>query len=504
MAFPLLRRAVLPQEVLLVCLIFLPYLTNGGKLSRVLGVVYPRLLESRSEDGNKVIRIAEDITLNLQKSSLLGKEFLLRAYQGDIMEHNYLDGQMLEENLYHDSRALASVIVSDDDGLKVEGIISPQQGIKPLSSREGMRPGNNPHVLFALAPETYQHDTNTSSRPVSSYISQRNSVPQGPLLNVTLELIIIVDSYFRKQFSTKDEMLQYLIISLNSVNLRYLTVSDPEVEIKLLAVEVCNHKLEEEFLVRSGKNRVDGLDTLLKLRRYVKWNQKKYQEYDAVYLITGLDMGFLGSRGWESGQLGIAFIGSVCATDKVGMGEDKARTFAGIRVMAHELGHILGCPHDGYQYTGYSSKACPWYDGFMMTYLSNSSNSMKFSKCCNAAMTRLARSGQGWCLTETNAQRRIKKLFYTSELPGKVLNRNEVCKLAFPDVEGIRFATDDGMARCYARCYAPGLNKTLRTLLPDHSRCNETSVEGIESRHKVCINGGCRTMRDRYPVEPVK
>ncbi|XP_075532049.1 venom metalloproteinase antarease-like TserMP_B [Dermacentor variabilis] len=419
------------------------------------------------------------------------------------MEHNYLDGQMLEENLYHDSRAFASVIVSEDDGLKVEGIISPQEGIKPLSSREGMRPGNNPHVLFALSTETFQDDTKTSIRPVSSYISQRNSAPQGPLRNVTLELIIIVDSYFRKQFSTKDEMLQYLIISLNSVNVRYLTVSDPEVEIKLRAVEVCNHKVEEEFLVRRGRNRVDGLDTLIKLQRYVRRNYQKYKEYDAVYLITGLDMGYVGNKGWESGQKGIAFIGSVCATDKVGMGEDKARTFSGIRVMAHELGHILGCPHDGYQYTGYSSKACPWYDGFMMTYLSNSSNSMKFSKCCNAAMTRLARSGQGRCLSQTNAERKIKKSYYTNELPGKVLSRDEVCQLAFPDVRDIHFATDEGVARCYTRCSAPGLNKTLRTLLPDHSRCNETSVEGIESRHKVCVNGGCRTVRSRYPVEPV-
>ncbi|XP_070383426.1 venom metalloproteinase BumaMPs1-like [Dermacentor albipictus] len=504
MAFHLLRWAVLSQEVLLVCLFFLPYLTNGGKLSRVLGVVYPRLLESRSEDGSKVIRIAEDITLNLQKSSLLGKEFLLRAYQGDIMEHNYLDGEMLEENLYHDSRALASVIVSEDNGLKVEGIISPQQGLKPLSSQKGMRPGNNPHILFALAPGTYQDDTKTSRRPVSSYISQRNPVPQGPLLNVTLELIIIVDSYFRKQFFTKDEMLKYLIISLNSVNIRYLTVSDPEVEIKLRAVEVCNHKLEEEFLVRRGQNRVEGFDTLLKLQRYVKWNHKKYEEYDAVYVITGLDMGYDGVGRWESGQKGMAFIGSVCATDKVGIGEDKAGTFAGVRVMAHELGHILGCPHDGYQYTGFSSKDCPWYDGFMMTSLSNSSNSMKFSRCCNAAMTRLARSGQGWCLRQTNAERKIKKSYYTHELPGKVLNRDQVCQLAFPEVRNIHFATDEGVARCYTRCSAPGLNKTLRTLLPDHSRCNETSVEGIESRHKVCVNGGCRTIRSRYPVEPVK
>ncbi|XP_049511256.1 metalloprotease mig-17-like [Dermacentor silvarum] len=123
------------------------------------------------------------------------------------------------------------------------------------------------------------------------------------------------------------------------------------------------------------------------------------------------------------------------------MGEDKAGTFVGTRIMTHELGHTLGCPHDGYQYTGFSSKDCPWYDGFLMTYLKNSSNSMKFSTCCNNAITRLARSGQGWCLHEMNAKRRINRMHDTHRLPGEVLKRDEVCKLAFPTVEGIHFAT---------------------------------------------------------------
>ncbi|XP_049511422.1 metalloprotease mig-17-like [Dermacentor silvarum] len=215
-------------------------------------------------------------------------------------------------------------------------------------------------------------------------------------------------------------------------------------------------------------------------------------------------MGYHGFYGWESGQQGIAFIGGVCTIDKMGLGEDKADTFSGVRITAHELGHMLGCPHDGQQYTHFSSKNCPWSDGFMMTSLSNSSRSMKFSTCCNKAISELARSPQGDCLETMNATRRINKKHDTDDLPGDVLTRDDVCRLAFPEAEDIRFVTDNSTARCYADCYSPSLNKTLRTILPDNSRCNETSIEGIQSRQMVCVNGDCRTIRNKYPVEPVK
>ncbi|KAL1451281.1 hypothetical protein MTO96_043883, partial [Rhipicephalus appendiculatus] len=87
--------------------------------SEAIGVVYPHLLEGRNEAGQMVLKVTDDITLNLEKSSVVGEEFLLRTYQGDIMEHNYLDGHLLEENLYHDLNFLASLIVSETDGLTV-------------------------------------------------------------------------------------------------------------------------------------------------------------------------------------------------------------------------------------------------------------------------------------------------------------------------------------------------------------------------------------------------
>ncbi|KAL3223021.1 hypothetical protein MRX96_049877, partial [Rhipicephalus microplus] len=42
-------------------------------------VVYPRMLESRADNGAKVLKISEDITLNLRKSSVFSEEFLIHT-----------------------------------------------------------------------------------------------------------------------------------------------------------------------------------------------------------------------------------------------------------------------------------------------------------------------------------------------------------------------------------------------------------------------------------------
>ncbi|KAL3248780.1 hypothetical protein MRX96_056361 [Rhipicephalus microplus] len=192
-----------------------------------------------------------------------------------------------------------------------------------------------------------------------------------------------------------------------------------------------------------------------------------------------------------------------CTTQKVGIGEDKRGTYGGVRVMTHELGHILGCPHDGEQYGRFSSKKCPWNDGYIMTNIQNSSSNMKFSWCCNDAITNLLVTTRRTCLVIKSAVINITYPDGKRKLPGEVLTKDQVCQFSFPGIEDIRFAMDNEIARCYASCYSARLGKTLKTLLPDHSRCNETSTEGIESRHKVCVNGGCRTKRYEYPVEPV-
>ncbi|XP_037523843.1 venom metalloproteinase antarease-like TtrivMP_A isoform X2 [Rhipicephalus sanguineus] len=483
------------------------------EMPNTLGIVYPHLIESRNDGGEKIIKVSESITLNLKKSSIVSKEFLLRTYQDDIMEHNYLDGEILEENLYHDSESFSSVIVLHENGLKVEGIVSSKFGIKPMSTEERSADGSIAHAFYELPRDKPNNKAAESNRPLTSVYAPFYPEPKRRPKRVSLELMILVDSYFRWQFDTKNAMLTYLMITINAVNLKYRSVSDPEVEILFRAVEVFNHQVESKFLVRNGSKYIRDRPTLFALQKYVIHNYQLYYTFDALYYITGLDMGYYYFTGFDTDVQGLAFIGGVCTIDKLGMGEDKAGTYSGVRVTAHELGHLLGCPHDQEQYRFFSSKNCSDSDGYIMTYWSNSSRSMKFSECCNRAISELARSPYGDCLETKNATRRINKQLDTTVLPGEVLTRDKVCQLAFPNVTDIQFVTDNGTARCRASCYSEERNITLRTMLPDHSPCNETSVERKQSRQTsgstfmrdmVCVNGDCRTKSSNYPVQPVK
>lgn len=130
----------------------------GTELFTGQTVVFPEIVERRSENGGKILKINQDLTLNLEKSSVVGEEFLLRTYQGHVMQHSYLDGEVLEEGLYHDKKTLASVVISEENGLEVEGILSPTLRIKPLIEEERTAAGKIKHILYEYTDDSELKD----------------------------------------------------------------------------------------------------------------------------------------------------------------------------------------------------------------------------------------------------------------------------------------------------------------------------------------------------------
>ncbi|KAG0410140.1 hypothetical protein HPB47_012750, partial [Ixodes persulcatus] len=113
-------------------------------------LVYPRLLEERGSDGGRVLKINEDITLNLKKSSVLGEEFLLKSYIGDVEKHTYMDGSYLEEDLFHDADAMASLTLSNNGELQVEGMIGPKLRIMPAPEQGRSSEGHAAHMIYEI------------------------------------------------------------------------------------------------------------------------------------------------------------------------------------------------------------------------------------------------------------------------------------------------------------------------------------------------------------------
>ncbi|KAG0410139.1 hypothetical protein HPB47_012749, partial [Ixodes persulcatus] len=202
------------------------------------------------------------------------------------------------------------------------------------------------------------------------------------------ELFVIVDSVFRHQFKTEKDMLKYLWRTFNAVNLRYLSIDHPKVQFRFSGIEILTPAKERFLKFKTNvHNGIDGVQSVYNLKDLVNKYKKDYSAYDIVYMVTGRDM-YVQE---DNSNMGFAFVAAVCGERKVGLGEDKAHTYIGVRVMTHEIGHVMGCPHDGDpgppEFGGPGSRECPFADGYLMSYNTDNLNQFRFSKCCNYLMS---------------------------------------------------------------------------------------------------------------------
>ncbi|CAN7945068.1 unnamed protein product, partial [Ixodes hexagonus] len=82
-------------------------------------LVYPRLLEGRGLNGEKVLKISHDITLNLERTSVFPETLLIRTFEDGSLVNNYVDGHVHNKHMYHDTKKMAAVIVKETDGVHV-------------------------------------------------------------------------------------------------------------------------------------------------------------------------------------------------------------------------------------------------------------------------------------------------------------------------------------------------------------------------------------------------
>ncbi|KAM7306432.1 indolethylamine N-methyltransferase [Ixodes scapularis] len=85
---------------------------------------------------------------------------------------------------------------------------------------------------------------------------------------------------------------------------------------------------------------------------------------------------------------GYGYTGEICGALKVAIAGDKAGTYKGVHVAAHEAAHLLGVVHDGAGppanipgHPGAQRLGCAWEDGYMMSYVDNGPRYSWFSPC---------------------------------------------------------------------------------------------------------------------------
>ncbi|XP_064470829.1 uncharacterized protein LOC135385445 isoform X4 [Ornithodoros turicata] len=262
-------------------------------------VVYPALLDGRNSDPNRVLRIDDDIVLNLKPASVLTKDLSLRVLKDGLETEHIIDARIIQSNLYKDSAHGTSIVMREDSsGLEVKGIVNRHYAIRPSQLQDRSSVGPREHILFKLAEpdkggtvemEELIHLTARSERELPG--GKKDSTPLPAEINP--ELHVVGDAKhvagFRDVYknTTKVAYIEYVCLLLNGVNLIFESMSQPRIHINLVGVTMIEDNNTDIFVMDGSY--VRGRETLeTKFRDFVA--KKTRNTTDMVYLLTGHDV----------------------------------------------------------------------------------------------------------------------------------------------------------------------------------------------------------------------
>ncbi|KAI1285003.1 A disintegrin and metalloproteinase with thrombospondin motifs 16 [Halotydeus destructor] len=274
----------------------------------------------------------------------------------------------------------------------------------------------------------------------SSNRAHRRSKRQSPD-TVWPEVLLVVDydSYLLHGGNSRD-VKRYFISFWNGVDLRYKLLSHPRIRVSLAGMIVAKDRdatpyLERNRLRAPNADAVDAAGALTDMGKYL-YREDRLPTYDLAVVITKLDMcrrRYEGGR-CNRGTAGFAYVGGACVVNKrlekvnsVAIIEDSGG-FSGIIVAAHEVGHLLGCVHDGSPPPSYlggpGATRCPWEDGFIMSDLRHTERGFKWSSCSTEQFKHFLNGETATCLYNYPHENQL----LPRVLPGTMLTLDEQCK----------------------------------------------------------------------------
>ncbi|XP_042149427.1 venom metalloproteinase antarease-like TtrivMP_A [Ixodes scapularis] len=463
-------------------------------------LVYPRLLESRGLNGERILKINEDITLNLERTSVFPEKLVIRTHEDGSLVNNYVDGSEHNKHLYHDTKQMAAVILKDEDGVNVEGLLRHDLRIQPMPDLERSLEGHVAHMLFPVKQRTpYSGDhghppdeLNNVPQDNSTYkvfAEQRDSGTIFPEVHVVLDATTCAAYNYDKK-----EIINYLSVMATAANLRYKSVTNPSVKLTIVAVTLLRENAQP-FLkfYKQSRDMVTFQDTLTEFYTYYQ-KDPEFNNADIYFLLTGLDIVGVATDGTLMRQFsGYAYLSKVCTVFKVGMSEDEPRSYDGVHLFSHEIAHLLGCAHDEDPPDGTmpghpGSQKCPWDDGYIMSYVINFKNHFKFSPCCVESIRFVAKERD--CLYKLNAKNPVKNLI---SLPGFRISPTSFCQFMHPLYRGVHSDKKAGLSDCVQTC------RTAKNRRGGYHSWTHAALDGVpcdkRDPKKACINGKCTLLK---------
>lgn len=360
-------------------------------------LVYPELLESRGVSGEKVLRINGNLTLNLEKASVFSEKLLIRSFEDGSLVTDTVNGAVEEQHLYHDTQNMASVLVKDNDGIHVEGLIGHSVRIKPLPGKERSAEGHVAHMLYEVKQRRplrddighLNDDALRNEFEVTDASSSDPGVEERSYDTIYPEVHMVLDVSFCQAFRyDKKAITEYISVFVIAANLRFRSVTYPNVKLIVVGITLEREGHDSYMVHYKGHPKQVLFDKTLNNFMMKYRADPMFSKADYYFLLTGLDLVGLTPEGEVNAHFsGYAFGAGACTDFKVGTSEDEPLSYDGVHLFSHETAHLLGCMHD--EDPPYAvipghpgSQNCPWDDGFIMSYVINYKNHYTFSHCC--------------------------------------------------------------------------------------------------------------------------
>ncbi|XP_064490174.1 venom metalloproteinase BumaMPs1-like [Ornithodoros turicata] len=478
----------------LLCVLWTGFALTGGFVVS-LDIVYPRLLESRDEDGVRALKVNDDLVLTLAPSTVFSDVFVVRTFRDGQPHESYHAAEGFQKDLYHDVAKRASVMVTERDDLRVEGILGPGLRIRPLPWLERSLDGQSAHEIYKVKEKGHYADVSSSSDIVTS----RQDIPKK---TVYPEIHFIVQYDHALAFGFNETaIIRYLAVMLNVVNMRFRDFTDPKVQIRVAGITINKDPTDEPYVLRMYELK-GFMDTYWSIQdmRSSPLLHPLLQHADMIMLIAGLNL----AQGYGIGTIvetvAFTYLGGACTNFRFAIVEDTPLTYDGVHLIVHQIAHQLGCQDDGLwpdpsipNHPG--TLNCSYTDGYVMSFVTNDSNHFKFSNCCKTQMRHFFTLPDRSCLLHRNSNYTITR---SKSLPGDFVNASDFCKR----VHAFRYplAYLDGnynRSSCKLQCIAPRAGFPPRTYTHyavEGARCDNSDPK------KVCLSGSCvdRSVWDKY------
>uniref|UniRef100_L7LRX2 Putative tick salivary metalloprotease n=1 Tax=Rhipicephalus pulchellus TaxID=72859 RepID=L7LRX2_RHIPC len=454
-------------------------------------LVYPLLLETRSDGGQKTVHLSDGNFVHLQKASVLHDTLTVYSYENKKRIIQTIDSKNIEENLFENKKTFASLLLEETEhGFTMEGLVNHTYRIEPSLEAQRSDSGQIAHKLYVVRP--HEANFNESISALEPPHDQFKIEARADLPKVFRPDVFLISDYEHgRHFATLKKLVIYFVIFFNGVKLRYESVRYVSIIPRLVGVERAEWG-QDSYEVMYGKDMI-AENTLNNFQSYVEGRLSDFVGADAVMLVTGHSMVSVSTGRMRPGVAGLAMTGGMCTRRRVGESLDIGRGYAGVVHLAHELAHIMGSSHDQAPPVANipgnrGAYHCRWSDGYIMSYDSKDERQFAFSHCSQEQFVAFLRYVPQSCIDNTWRGKLPKR---SKRLPGDTFTRNKFCKRNSGFANSEECTERHGDDLCKITC-CPGKDIYGRNVNKAEIWCLDGANCG---KNKECYSGYCQNKR---------